>query len=216
MTLADLITLLQADCNGVADRNEILTLVDIVQKEMLNKDINFMRATPDVAIATTAGTNVYALPAGIRSCALVYQPLGTVGSAEYPYRSGDADPREVIKWAFVKDPGDGGPPNVLFAKAPGTTTYYGVCYQSVGELDSELAVLTVPEEFQTRYLRSRVMEILSQRRYGNDIYWGPIVKQHRGEWLRWAQDSGADPSSGSLTDYLTGNYGFKRRSSRWA
>lgn len=215
MTLSDLITLLQADVNGAATRPELLTLVNIVQKEMLAHDIDFMRATPDVAITTTSGTVVYALPEGIRSCTLIYLPLGTVGAQENPYRSGNADPREVIDYAIVKDPGDGGPPNVFFTRDPGGSTYYAVCYTSVSDLQSEQDSLSVPEQFQTQYLRSRVCEMVEQRRYGNSVYWGPLAKQHRGEWLRWAQDSGTQPNGGTITDYLTGNYSYKR-STRWA
>lgn len=219
MNLADYITLLQEDCNGASTRGEILRLVNIVQQELLARDIEFMRTTPDVLLETTAGTYVYSLPTGIRSCVGVYMPSNSSTSIPFA-RAGDNT--VLLDWATVRDPGDGSAPAVLFTRDPGTSTitnsitatYACICYNRPGVITDENDTLEVPDPHSTGYMRSRILEMIEQRKFGNSIYWSQKAQQDKGEWLRWCAQQQYDPSNGTIKDYMSGGEPYTNW--RWA
>jgi len=224
MQTTDFITLIQGDCNGAATRDEIRIILDLVQQEMLAKDIQYMRAVPDILLETTSDVLVYQLPEGIRSCVGIYIPNTRTNSNELPYKI-DGQFNYMVKNAVVADPGDGNPPTVLFTQPPSDSStaankYACVCYRAPGRILDENDVIEVPDPHTTGYLRTRVMEFIEQRKFGNSIYWSNQAKKDRGEWLRWANQNQYDPNHGTNTDYLSGDstagfYGGRRSYGRY-
>lgn len=218
MNTADFITLIQEDCNGSATRDEIRRLTDIVQQEMLSRDIQYMRAVPDVVIETTNDVLIYQLPDGIRSCVGIYIPNLNSQNTDMPYKL-DGSFERFVRNATVTDPGDGGTPTVLFTTPPGEGSSSGVkyaciCYKAPSRILDESDVIQVPDPHTTGYLRSRIMEMIEQRRFGNSVYWTPKARDDKGEWLRWANKQQYEPMSGTNNDYLSGggeNFGFGGR-----
>jgi len=203
MNTTDFITLIQGDCNGAATRDEIRIILDLVQQEMLARDIQYMRAIPDVILDTTNDVLVYQLPEGIRSCVGIYLPNIDNGNTELPYKI-DGQFNYMVKNATVADPGDGGSPTVLFTSAP-SDKYACVCYRAPSRILDESDVIEVPSPHTTGYLRTRIMEFIEQRKFGNSVYWSNQAKRDRGEWLRWANQNQYDPNHGTTMDYLSDN-----------
>ena len=166
-----------------------------------------MRAVPDVLLETQSDVLVYQLPEGIRSCVGIYVPNTDTNSRTLPYKI-DGQFNYMVNNATVADPGDGGSPTVLFTSPPGDGAsteekYACVCYRAPGRILDENDVIEVPSPHTTGYLRTRVLEFIEQRKFGNSVYWSNQAKRDRGEWLRWANQNQYDPNHGTNMDYMS-------------
>ena len=199
MKTSELIDYILDFTGNTVSRDKLLRWLNIAQNELLSLNSKASRVLPDGYIATIAGQQVYQMPAGTRSVALLYarrdqtfpniyygQLKGTFGYLddgteiyEIPFTTNESnnpfaqDVSITIPETF--DPGN-------------TTTVFKVeRYVWPSQLLSEQIPITIPESQQTKALMYRVLSLMEEMEYGQPgAFSDRYQREYEPEWIRFS------------------------------
>ena len=194
MNTSQLVTNISKTCLNYKTRSEILDLINIAQNELLAVDCDLMRVKPDPFLATTDGVYEYDTDLGIRAVRhlMTRDPrnleYNQTNPQFYPFKllETDKDGNQIYEVPIYTedsaDPDSQG--KIIFDsdRNPSTTTdlYRMRAYKWPEQLTSTSIPLTCPVQHRVKALKSRVMMMIEEEKFGRADRWEKKFEKQEG------------------------------------